>query len=85
MCTSWYYAGVIFLSFLLWLLFFWAEGLPERVSLPHNGRVKVYVHPTLSKLHLWDYIGYVVFDDGSKTQLPSLRRYTGTPELEDFN
>ncbi|KAF3631567.1 putative peptidyl-prolyl cis-trans isomerase FKBP62-like isoform 1 [Capsicum annuum] len=35
-----------------------AEGLSEAVSLPYNGRVKVWVHPTLLRPCLWDYVGH---------------------------
>lgn len=36
------------------------EGLSETTSLPHKGRGKVSVYPTLPKPHMWDCTGYVV-------------------------
>ncbi|XP_060199296.1 uncharacterized protein LOC132627749 isoform X2 [Lycium barbarum] len=32
-----------------------AEGLSKTAYLPHKGRVKVCVYPTLLRSHLWDY------------------------------
>lgn len=42
-----------------WCLTVHADGLYE-TSLPHKGRGKVCIHPTLCKLQLWDYTEYVV-------------------------
>lgn len=51
---------VIFLSILLWLHFFWPEGLLKTTSPLHKGWGKVCVHSTLLIPHLWDYTGDVV-------------------------